>query len=276
MKKIDFALVITAEKCDPNSDPTNGIPRQDYDGYGEISDVCIKRKIRDRLYEAGENILILRDDQVTDGLYSVSERVRATPELQEFAKKKDVRGFLKAACEKWFDVRSFGQIFSVKGLIDTASLNTRGPVSIRIATSLEPVIVTPMDITKVTNLTDTKIPYAKDASTCGCRHIVDKGAYVAYGSIYPHLAKKTGFDDEDVERLKAAMIHLLDNDASCRRPSGSMTSTLFWMTHKSEAGVVSPAKAHRSLHITSIDTFPYFKAEPEKIPGIELEIYQDL
>lgn len=273
MNKIDFALVITAERCNPNADPITKMPRRDFEGFGEISDVCLKRKIRDRLYEMGENIINLRNEQVTDGNYSIAKRVKSACELEESIKAKDVDSFCAEACRKWYDVRAFGQVFGIKDLLGNVATGIRGPVTIGMARSLEIVDIRQLDHTKSTNLIDTSAPYEKDAGTFWYKYIINKGAYVSYGSIFPQLAQKTGFNDADVEKLKQAMIRLLDNDASTMRPSGSMDSKLFWMTHDSKLGAVSSAKAHASLNIRPTETFPYFTYDPDKIPGMSLEIY---
>lgn len=274
MNKIDFAIVITAEKCNPNGDPVlQNMPRQDINGYGEMSDVCIKRKIRDRLFEAGESILIQKNEQITDGIYSVYDRIRAADELKDAIKQKDSLEFVKLACKKWYDVRAFGQVFSFKGLFGNALVSVRGPVSVGIATSLKPVCITTMNIVKSINvMTDLK-PMEKDSATMGKKYIIDQGAYVAYGSIFPQMAKNTGFNEEDVEKLKDAMKGLLENDASSSRPSGSMSSMLFWMEHNSENGTISSAKAHRLLNISSAAEYPYFTCAPEEIAGVRLEIF---
>lgn len=82
--KIDFAVVLSVKKANPNGDPLNGNrPRQTYDGYGEISDVAIKRKIRNRLQDMGENIFVQSNDRNNDGFQSLKERMESVPELKK-------------------------------------------------------------------------------------------------------------------------------------------------------------------------------------------------
>lgn len=273
MKKIDFAIIITAEKCNPNGDPVNGnMPRQDYDGYGEISDVCIKRKIRDCLQENGEKILVERNDLMNEGmLYSIKDRVNAVPELKHFAKERNSVDFLRFACKNWYDVRAFGQMFPFKGLINSTPINVRGPVSMGIATSLVPVTIMPFGITKTTNLE--KSDPGKDKASIATRYIIDRGAYVSYGSISPQLAKKSGFDEKDAEKLKNAIIHMLDNDASSSRPAGSMSSTLFWAEHSTEYGNLPPHKVYELFGIEHSSEYPYFKYVIKHADGIKIEVY---
>lgn len=114
-RKIDFAVVLSVHNANPNGDPLNGNrPRQNYDGKGEISDVCLKRKIRNRLQDLGEAILVQSDDRRSDSFRSIKDRVDGNAEVQEFikGKKKNSELFAKAACESWLDVRGFGQVFA--------------------------------------------------------------------------------------------------------------------------------------------------------------------
>ena len=270
MNKIDFAIIITATKCNPNGDPlNNNIPRHDINGYGEISNVCIKRKIRDRLYESGENILIMDNQYVTDGAYSIKERASRAKFPKEF--EADPVLYRKAVCKQWLDVRTFGQVFAYKSKSGPVSVGVRGPVSIGIATSLETVDIEELKIVKITN-TD-KNTVEKDKTTISEKYIVNKAAYVEYGSVYPQLASITGFDDSDLEKVKDAMIHIFDNDASSFRPSGSMECTLIWAEHSSKNGSASSAKVHRSFGIQPKNEFPYFEHDIQPISGVNVTVY---
>ncbi|MBM3254667.1 MAG: hypothetical protein FJZ16_10460, partial [Candidatus Omnitrophica bacterium] len=181
--KIDFAVILTVKRANPNGDPLNGNrPRTDYDGYGEISDVCIKRKIRNRLMQNGHQIFVQSDDNRVDEYRSLRERAKEElkdvyknifkKETKSKKKEKDEKQdkevknpdeiFRLAACEKWFDVRAFGQVFafgkeggktkSKENENDTSeeisedsskggsvSIGIRGPVSIHPAFSIAKV-----------------------------------------------------------------------------------------------------------------------------------------
>ena len=279
MRKINFALVIIVNKGNPNGDPLAGNqPRRDINGYGEISDVCIKRKIRNRLQDFGENILITSKERTYDGLYSIAARVKAQKDLKEYGKKGDLINFEKEACRLWADVRFFGQVFAFKDK-DTGnvSVGIRGPVSIGLAKSLDVITIEGMQITKSINADDPqkgKRETDRDSSTMGMKYLVDHGAYVAYGTIFPELARKTGFDEKDVELLKNALITIFENDASSTRPTGSMESKLYWWEPTSDKVNVSPPKVFRSLNIKPADEYPYYTCNPEEIEGLKLEIYE--
>ncbi len=270
MNKIDFAIVILAQHCNPNGDPlNNNRPRQDYEGHGYITDVCLKHKIRNRLMDFGENILMVENTRVTDGLYSVYARVKEQPSLK---KLKDPDLFYKEVCKIWIDVRTFGQVFAFKDK-DTGgvSMGVRGPVSIGDALSLDVIDIIDVGVTKSTNLVDTE-NNQKDSATMGAKYIIDRGVYVAYGSISTQLASLTGFNEKDADILKNAMATILENDSSSARPSGSMGSQLFWWEHDCPMGRKNSLYVHRSLHIQPKDEFPYYTYDPETISGITLSI----
>ena len=244
-KKIDFAIIIRVKNANPNGDPLNGNrPRTNYDGFGEMSDVCIKRKIRNRLLDAGEAILVQSDDYRNDSSRSIKDRYDSAG----LPKTKDSAEKALAACKKWIDVRAFGQVLA--GVDDTnASIAIRGPVSIQSAFSVEPIDVSSLQITKSVNLTtNAKDPSQKSGDTMGMKHRVDRGIYVTFGSMSRQLAEKTGFSDDDAEKLKGAMCHMFENDESSARPSGSMeVLKVIWWTHSGE--VLASAKVHRSLTV---------------------------
>lgn len=277
-RKIDFAVIFTVRNANPNGDPLNGNrPRQNYDGYGEVSDVCIKRKIRNRLQDMGEPILVQSDDRRVDEYRSIKDRVDANERLQQYAKgkTKDNQLFAQIACESWIDVRSFGQVFAFSG--SEVSIGIRGPVSIHPAVSLEPIDITTIQITKsVNSTTNTKDPDKKTSDTMGLKHRVDYGVYVFYGSINPQLAEKTGFTNEDAEKIKQALITLFENDASSARPEGSMeVNKVFWWKHNSKLGQYSSAKVHRSL--SEVLKAGYSDSiVPLPLEGLEVEIYDGL
>ncbi|MCH5206560.1 MAG: type I-C CRISPR-associated protein Cas7/Csd2 [Oscillospiraceae bacterium] len=248
--KIDFSVIITATNANPNGDPLNGNrPRETFDGFGEISDVCIKRKIRNRLQDMGEKIFVQSDDRCDDGFDSLHTRVNNNEAIKAISKgkKTDRSEFAKAACAEWIDVRSFGQVFAFKG--DEVSVGVRGPVSIQQAISVSPVDVVSMQITKSVNSEGGK--EGKSSDTMGMKHRVSFGLYVVHGSINCQLAEKTGFSAEDAAKIKEALLTLFENDASSARPEGSMeVCRVYWWEHNSKTPKVSSAKIHRALNIT--------------------------
>lgn len=273
MNRIDFTGIISAIRCNPNGDPINaGRPREDFEGHGFITDVCLKRKLRDRMEEYGYNIFV--SSKISANLSSMKDKINEDKELKQLMKNKDLETFNQFACKKWFDVRAFGQVFAFKDTSGNVSTSVRGSVSVGTAYSLEPIDIVDLQITKSLNTnTVTKNIYEKDRSTMGMKYIIEKGVYVFHGGIFPQLAEKTGFSEDDAEKIKHALIHLFDNDSSASRPMGSMAlEKLFWWKHNSKIGQYSPARVHRSLKIEPIETAPYYETHLERLPDLDVEI----
>lgn len=274
--KIDFVVLVTADKANVNGDPLDGNrPRTDYDGYGEISDVCIKRKIRNRMQDLGNKIFVQSDDRCDDGCGSLSERAAAN--LKNIKDKDD---YAKTACETWLDVRSFGQVFAFKANKkgEGVSVGVRGPVSIHQAVSVSPIQIQSMQITKSVNGEPAE---GKSADTMGMKHMVNFGLYKIKGSINVQLAEKTGFSDADAQVLKKCLQTLFVNDASSARPEGSMeVYKVYWWQHNCKDGQYSSAKVHRSVKISlknkndmtkSIDDY-VISYDDTEITGLNVEI----
>ena len=251
-KKIDFALILKATNANPNGDPLNGNrPSADFQGFGEMTDVCLKRKIRDRLQDSGESIFVQSDEKKTDGMTSLANRAKdkdvglgADAFIATKAQKDDTA---QKACEKWLDVRSFGQVFAFSsGGSSGISIAVRGPVTIQSAFSVEPINITSTQITK--SVSGEGDGTKKSSDTMGMKHRVDQGVYVAFGAMSPQLAERTGFSDGDAEKIKAVLTKLFEGDASSARPEGSMqVLKLIWWEHNSKAGQYSSAKVHGKL-----------------------------
>ena len=298
--KIDFAVIISVNKANPNGDPLSGNrPRITYEGYGELSDVCIKRKIRNRLMEK-HDIFVQSDDNRKDDYKSLRSRAEGVLSNVDMS---DEKKFREAACKEWIDVRAFGQVFAYKaggkkakkakegsegaeekGEESGVSIGIRGPISIHSAFSVAPINdrTTSIQITKSVSGEGDGAKKASD--TMGMKHRVDHGVYVFYGSINPQLATKTGFNDEDAKAIKEALRTLFVNDESSARPAGTMeVHKLFWWEQKKSEKQYSSAKVHRTVR----DKVKATKDEPKSIgdyyipneseinaelPGLKVEI----
>jgi CRISPR-associated protein Csd2 len=273
--KIDFAVVLRVKNANPNGDPINGNrPRTDYGGLGEITDVCLKRKLRDRLQEAGQTIFVQSDDRKQDGETSLRNRAESTNNglgKDAFKKTANKDATAKLACAKWFDVRAFGQVFAFASGADASgvSIPIRGPVTIQSAFSKEAVSITSTQITK--SVSGEGDGTKRGADTMGMKHRVDSGVYVTFGSINPQLAERTGFSDEDAQTIKAILPKLFENDASSARPDGSMeVLKVVWWQHNCKSGQYSSAKVHGSLNVATDGTISFDDLDgmsPEVIDG---------
>lgn len=254
--KIDFAVIVSVNNANPNGDPLNGNrPRVNYEGLGELSDVSIKRKIRNRLMQANKKIFVQSDDNRVDDYRSLRNRAEGTIKKADM---KDETKYREAACKEWIDVRSFGQVFAFKGGDEAGvSIGIRGPVSVHPAFSVAPVLdrISSTQITK--SVSGEGDGSKRGSDTMGMKHRVDHGVYVFYGSMNPQLAERTGFSDKDAEAIKEAIQTLFRNDASSARPEGSMeVYKVYWWEHNSPNGQYSSAKVHRLLKVESTTDQP--------------------
>lgn len=288
--KVDFAVIFRVTNANPNGDPLNGNrPRTDYSNFGEMSDVSIKRKIRDRLLERwindgrkeddGNMIFVQSDDRKADDAKSLRDRAEAG-----LGKELGSEKTAELACKKWLDVRAFGQLFALKSNKkagkkkedgsdeegDTGvSIGIRGPVTIQSAFSVEPIDVTSQQITK--SVSGEGDGTKRSSDTMGMKHRVDHGVYVFKGSMNPQLADKTGFSNADAEAIKTVFPRLFENDESSARPAGSMeVLKVIWWQHSCKAGQYSSAKVHRTLVVNPDGGYTLSSLDgltPEEING---------
>lgn len=288
--KIDFAVILRVKNANPNGDPLNGNrPRTDYSNFGEMSDVSIKRKIRDRLLERwisngkkeddGNMIFVQSDDRKADDAKSL--RARAEVGLgKELGSDKTA----ELSCKKWLDVRTFGQLFALKSNKkagkkkedgsdeegDTGvSIGIRGPVTVQSAFSVEPIDISSLQITK--SVSGEGDGTKRGSDTMGMKHRVDQGVYRFFGSMNPQLAEKTGFTDVDADAIKQVLPKLFENDEAAARPAGSMeVLKVIWWKHNCKSGQHSSAKVHRTLTVNPDGSYALASLEnlvPEEING---------
>lgn len=288
--KIDFAIILRVKNANPNGDPLNGNrPRTDYSNFGEMSDVSIKRKIRDRLLERwindgkkeddGNMIFVQSDDRKADDAKSL--RARAEAGLgKELGSDKTA----ELSCKKWIDVRTFGQLFALKSNKkagkkkedgsdeegDTGvSIGIRGPVTVQSAFSVEPIDISSLQITK--SVSGEGDGTKRGSDTMGMKHRVDQGVYRFFGSMNPQLAEKTGFTDADANAIKQVLPKLFENDEAAARPAGSMeVLKVIWWQHNCKPGQYSSAKVHRTLTVNPDGSYSLASLEnliPEEING---------
>lgn len=222
-KRINFTGVIIVKGANPNGDPLQGnMPRMTVGGLGEITDVCIKRKLRNRLDQMGENIFVREADK---NATSLEKRFLSDEDIAQMLKEKNVdeNKIREKACEKWFDVRMFGQVFAFNKL----SISVRGALQIMPILSVEPINISSNQITKCISGVDTE--KSRGSDTMGMKHKVDYGIYVMHGQINGFIGEKNKISDDDIEKVKHALLTLFENDESTARPAGTMYyDTFVW------------------------------------------------
>ena len=243
--RYDFLYIFDVTDGNPNGDPDfDNTPRFDPETFqGLVSDVCLKRKIRDYIYYAKE-----RDGQAEPGYdifvrsgTSLENQQRkpfdAVPELKEKGKGKETKAEDSELARQWmcvnfFDVRAFGAVMSTT---EFRCGQVRGPVQLTFARSRDRVFSSEHGITRVAYTTEEKRKSTSATTEMGNKKTVAYGLYVAHGFISPQLARATGFNDDDVEVIWKALNNMFELDRSAAR--GLMAARhLFVFEHESPLG----------------------------------------
>ena len=252
--RYDFVLLFDVQDGNPNGDPDAGnMPRFDPEtGQGLVTDVCLKRKIRNYVELKHENKEPYRI-YVREGAVLNREHQKAYDALGKKPEKQKLAGteITKWMCGTYFDIRTFGAVMST----EVNAGQVRGPVQMTFARSIEPVFARDFAITRmaVTNETD-----AAKERTIGRKHAVAYGLYRAHGFVSAPLADKTGFSKEDLDLLFEALQQMFEHDRSAAR--GLMTTRhLIVFEHGSKLG---DAPAHELFERVRVE--PVHEGRPAR------------
>lgn len=254
-KRYDFLYIFDVTDGNPNGDPDfDNTPRFDPETFqGLVSDVCLKRKIRDYIYYAKESEGRVEpgyDIFVRSGTSLENQQRKpfdALPELKGKAKAKttgseDIELARQWMCVNFFDVRTFG---AVMGTTDFRCGQVRGPVQLTFARSRHRVFTSEHGITRVAFTTEEKRKSTSATTEMGNKKTVAYGLYAAHGFISPQLARTTGFNDTDVDVIWQALNSMFEFDRSAAR--GLMAARhLFVFEHESPLG---NAPAHKLFEL---------------------------
>lgn len=284
--RYEFVVLFDVENGNPNGDPDAGnMPRIDPEsGFGLVTDVCLKRKIRNyvetvkedsegyKIY-IKEDVPLNRSDReacVSVGVTESDEK-KVTEELKKLKKSDDkvdekLRDYM---CSNFYDIRTFGAVMTT---FVKASLNcgqVRGPVQIGFARSIDPIISQEVAITRVAITTE------KDAENknteMGRKNIVPYGLYRAEGYISANLARKvTGFSEEDLELLWEAIINMFENDHSAARGKMAVRELIVFK-HSKELGDCPAYKLFDAVEIEKNPEVEY----PRKYQDYTVTIHED-
>jgi len=237
--RYEFVLLFDVENGNPNGDPDMGnMPRVDpQTGYGIVTDVCLKRKIRDYvdLVQEGKEGY---DIYVKDGAVLNEQNTKAYAALNKKPDKKSPKDaeLTKFMCQHFFDIRTFGAVMTT----DVNCGQVRGPVQLTFARSQDPIFQQEVTVTRcaVTNEADAKRLQAegKELQTMGKKQIVPYGLYRTEGYVSANLAKKTtGFSEEDLALLWESLVNMFEHDHSASRGKLSARKLIVFK-HDSELG----------------------------------------
>ena len=254
--RYDFVILFDVENGNPNGDPDAGnMPRIDPEtGYGLVTDVCLKRKIRNYVEDAkedAEGYRIYIKDQVplqrSDGealhYLGVDKDLKA-------AKKEDptldvkIRDFM---CRNFYDIRTFGAVMTtfVKGNLNCGQV--RGPVQLGFARSIDPILPQEITITRIAITTEADAE--KKGTEMGRKYIVPYGLYRTEGYVSANLARKvTGFSEEDLQLLWQAILNMFENDHSAARGKMAVRELIVFK-HDSELGNAPSYRLFDAVHV---------------------------
>lgn len=277
--RYEFIGLFDVENGNPNGDPDAGnMPRIDPEsGYGLVTDVCLKRKIRNYVEIAKEgqegydiyikeNIPLNRSDNLAYENLGIDEKKTKDLKKNDPDADKNIRDFM---CAKFFDIRTFGAVMTT---FVKASLNcgqVRGPVQLGFARSVDPIVSQEVTITRVAITTE------KDAGNknteMGRKNIVPYGLYRVEGYISANLARKvTGFTEDDLELLWDAIINMFEHDHSAARGKMSVRELIVFK-HSKELGDCPAYKLFEAVEVKRKEGVIY----PRKYQDYELTIHED-
>ena len=241
MTRYDFMFVFDAKNANPNGDPDAGnMPRIDPEtGKGVITDVCLKRKIRNYVqlkYQDGVNHRIyFKDAVVLNNLNKEAYDAAGLSPAKELPKElKKARELTTFMCRNFYDIRTFGAVMTtfVKGALNCGQV--RGPVQLGFARSIDPIMSQEVTITRVAITTEADAE--KKGTEMGRKYIVPYGLYRAEGYVSANLARKTtGFSEEDLELLWQAILNMFELDHSAARGKMAVRELIIFK-HDSELG----------------------------------------
>lgn len=256
--RYEFVFFFDVENGNPNGDPDAGnMPRTDPEtSFGLVTDVCLKRKIRNYVElakegEKGFNIYVQEKAVLNRQNQLAYEALGIKPESKKLPKnEEDAKKITEWMCHNFFDVRTFGAVMTT----EVNSGQVRGPVQINFSKSLTPV--TPLEIS-ITRMAVTNEKDLEKERTMGRKHIIPYGLYRVEGYISAKLAEKTGFSETDLDLLKQALVNMFDHDHSAAR--GKMNSRkLYVFKHETALG-------NAPAHIL-FDTIKAEQIDPEETP----------
>ncbi len=250
MNRFDFIYLFDAKDANPNGDPDAGnLPRVDAEtGHGLVTDVCLKRKIRNYVgmkggYKAPQDIYFTEGAVLNNKHKTAWESLGEKPAdrlPKEVAKARALTQFM---CRNFWDIRTFGAVMTT----EVNCGQVRGPIQLSFARSVEPVVTAEHAITRssVTNERD-----LEKERTMGRKFTVPYGLYRAHGFVNPFLAEQTGFGDGDLALFWEALENAFQFDQSAARPAGSMAARkLYVFEHSSQLG---SAPSHKLFEAVTV------------------------
>ena len=282
--RIDFLFIFDCLDGNPNGDPNmDNLPRQDPEtGHGLVSDVAIKRRIRDYVEATGKRIYVKAGtalDETRDEAYQALGVDDGSAKDTDDGKKKKAKGLAKKdtsidslrdwMCEKFYDIRTFGAVMSQS---KKNCGQVRGPVQITFSRSIDPIVPMSQAITVCAAQTGAE---DKENQTMGRKAMMSYGLYVGRGFFSPALANQTGFSGDDFKLLMQALLGMFEQDRSASRGTQTMRKVIVFQ-HSSPLGNTRSADLFDLVKIISKTktprSFSDYSVEVGKVDGVEVTV----
>jgi CRISPR-associated protein Csd2 len=258
--RYEFVYLFDVKDGNPNGDPDAGnLPRVDAEtGQGLVTDVCLKRKVRNYVglvkeetppYEIyiKEKAVLNRNNQRAYEALDLKSESKKLPKKEE-----DARKVTQWMCQNFFDIRTFGAVMSTE--INTGQV--RGPIQFNFARSIDPVVSAEHSITRIAVTTEKEADkQSGDNRTMGRKFTIPYGLYRCHGFVSANLAKQTGFGEEDLELFWDALVNMLDHDRSASRGEMSPCALLVFK-HESSLGNAPARKLFDLVKIQKVSEGP--------------------
>ena len=275
--RYEFVILFDVENGNPNGDPDAGnMPRLDPEtGYGLVTDVCLKRKIRNYVETVKEDaegyriyikdgVPLNRSDAEALAHWNVDEKTIKDAKQKDGQLDGKIRDFM---CREFFDIRTFGAVMTtfVKNNLNCGQV--RGPVQLGFARSIDPIMPQEVVITRVAITTEADAE--KKGTEMGRKYIVPYGLYRCEGYVSANLARKsTGFTEDDLELLWEALLNMFENDRSAARGKMAVRELIIFK-HDSELGNAPAYRLFESVHVVRKDGVDVPRAYADYIVSVD-------
>lgn len=275
--RYDFIYLFDTTDANPNGDPDAGnLPRVDSEsGQGLITDVCLKRKVRNfielvkkdapnfDIYVKEKAVLMRSHEKAYQAIKVEGKEQSETKAGKRKGSGEEVEAARKWMCQNFYDIRSFGAVMSLA--VNCGQV--RGPIQIGFSRSIDPIVISEHAITRMAVATEKEAEAQQgDNRTMGRKFTVPYGLYRCHGFINPFLADQTGFSDDDLELFFQALQNAFQFDQSAARPAGSMAPrALLIFKHENQLGKAPSHALFDRLKIKSFEDHPSDDGKPPRI-----------
>ncbi|MDG2916563.1 type I-C CRISPR-associated protein Cas7/Csd2 [Bisgaard Taxon 10/6] len=250
-KRYDFVFLFDVQDGNPNGDPDAGnLPRIDPEtGMGLVTDVCLKRKVRNFVQmtqDSQTHDIFIREKGILNNLIDEAHEQESVKNKEKSEKTEAARQYM---CSRYYDIRTFGAVMTT----GKNAGQVRGPVQLTFSRSVDPIITLEHSITRMAVTNEKDASETGDNRTMGRKFTVPYGLYRCHGFVSANFAKQTGFSDEDLELFWQALINMFDHDHSAAR--GQMNARgLYVFEHSNDLGDAPADTLFKRVQVTKKDS----------------------